>query len=207
MGKIIITGPGRSGTTFVIRMLTRLGFDTGFKPKDEYYISKLRAGCEWNVPIDFDNDSPKKIRRALDKAPRVLKSPQWSFVIKGMVAMSVLEVDHVLVPLRDIDIAAASRLDVGLDWLVDPTLTGARKAQDQASIMAMALGRVIEACYVFNIPCTMMKFPLFVQDMDYCYTKMKHIAEIEIKRGEFKKWWKKLANPDQIKWIAKKEKS
>lgn len=206
MGKIIITGPGRSGTTFVIRMLTGLGFDTGFKKNDEFYIPKLRAGCEWNVPVDFDNDSPKKIRRAIDKAPRVLKSPQWSFVLKGMVLMKVLEVDHVLIPLRDIDIAAASRLDVGLDWLVDPTLDGAAKVQDQASIMALALGRAIEACYILGIPCTMMQFPLFVQDMDYCYSKMQQIAEVKTKRGEFKKWWKKLANPDQIKWMAREKK-
>ena len=202
MGKIIVTGPGRSGTTFIVQMLTRLGYDTGFEPGSEFYREEFRAGCEWNVPMDFDSDTPGDIRRAIDNAPRVLKSPQWSFVLKGLIAMGSLEVDHVIIPIRDIDVAATSRIDAGLDWLVDPNLVGDERIRDQASIMALALGRAIEACYMYSIPCTMMMFPLLVEDVDYCYTKMMNLGDID--RGEFEKCFKDLARPNQIKWKMQK---
>ena len=198
MGKILITGPGRSGTTFVVQMLTRLGFDTGFRLDDEHYHPNLRAGCEWMIDVDLERDNAEHIAEVMKAGPRVLKSPEWGLILKGLLTLGLIEVDHVVIPLRDIDIAAKSRVDAGLLWWIDKRLEGDELVQDQASIMALALGRAIEACMLFSVPCTMMLFPHLVKNEAYCYRKLSALGDID--RGEHTRIFNELANPEQIKW-------
>jgi len=114
VGKIIITGSGRAGTSFLVQLLTRLGEDTGFTPGDEPYSEKLRAGCEqYSITNLLNGDANREIITA---APRVLKSPDWALVLKDLLRYGWIEVDHVLIPFRDCEEAARSRLDVGLEW-------------------------------------------------------------------------------------------
>jgi len=69
VGKIIITGPGRSGTTFLVQLLTRLHFDTGWEPYREPYFNAQRAGCE--IKLDFDLESAAAEAKAtIEAAPR-----------------------------------------------------------------------------------------------------------------------------------------
>jgi hypothetical protein len=187
VGKILITGPGRSGTTFIVQLLTRLGFDTGFRPDDDTYKDDIRAGCEFIVGVDLECDSEERIRKQLREAPRVLKSPEWGLVLKGLLTLNLMEVDHVVLPVRDLDVAAKSRLDAGLDWLVDPTLKGEERQQEQVMVHAMALGRAVEACLVMNEA--------------YCYGKLSALGRID--RGEFTRVFLELARPGQIKWNEK----
>jgi hypothetical protein len=59
--KILITGTGRSGTTFLIILLTHLGMDTGFDINnlDEFIFDNCNAGME----------------RHIDSEHQVLKNP------------------------------------------------------------------------------------------------------------------------------------
>lgn len=192
MGHIIITGPGRSGTTFLIRMLTRLGFDTGFEQdEDRFYYQNLRAGFEYiNDGFSFDEPTPGQF----EPLPRVLKGPEWSFHLKPFIKAGYLEVEHIILPVRDLDLATASRLDAGLIWRVWPD----RLAESQAEVMAEALGRVVEACVLFELPCTVMRFPDLVVSEEYCYQKLNGVLPLE--RAAFGKAFNELSNPDQIKW-------
>ena len=80
--KTIIAGYGRSGTSSLMILLTRLGFDTGMKPYKEILIKKIRAGCE----LQFDINAKKSIlKKQFDKAPRILKGPTYSFVIRNII--------------------------------------------------------------------------------------------------------------------------
>ena len=197
MGKIIITGAGRAGTTFLVQLLTRLGFDTGYEPYKEPYIDHQRAGCEQIVEVDLQ-DTPEKARALLDAAPRVLKTPDWGLVLKGFVQGGVLDVDHCYIPVRDLDIAARSRLDVQLEWQVCPTDDYAYRVMDQASVHALALGRALEACLVCDIPFTLMMFPRLVEDAGYCWEKLSE--GLEIGRKDFDMVFAELARPDQVRW-------
>ena len=172
MRKIIITGPGRSGTTFLVQLLTRLGLDTGYEPYKEPYLPEQRAGCEWVIDIDFDRHDPAQIKESIAKAPTVLKSPEWGLMLKRLLSEALIEVEHVIIPVRDLEAAARSRLEAGLDWLAMPDLPYEQRVIDQANVKAMALGRAIEACLLYSIPCTVMTFPLLVRDADYCYRKL-----------------------------------
>ena len=61
--KVIITGTGRAGTTFLVRLLTELGLDTGYT-RDNWqkdYFAHCNAGLEHEL-----NDP---------KAPYIVKNP------------------------------------------------------------------------------------------------------------------------------------
>lgn len=197
MGKVIITGPGRAGTSFLVRLLTRLGEDTGFTRERDSYDPKLRAGCEQKAIVDLINE--KATRATISDMPRVVKSPDWSWVLKPLVQQGWLEVDHVIIPFRDVDVSAKSRLDVGLDWLIE----GAWKEQwerfvAQANIHGLALGRTLNACWVCGLPHTVIMFPHMVQDADYCYDRLTRAFDLD--RERFDEEWRNLARPEQIRW-------
>jgi len=195
-GKIFITGAGRAGTTFLIQLLTRLGEDTGFKPYTEGYCPSFRAGCEYELPYDIDSEPMEEIRARIAAAPRVIKGPIWGLCLKVFLGYELGEVDHVILPFRDLDIAAESRLSVGLDWMVDNSLTGEDKIRDQANILAMVLGRTVEACMLYSIPLTFMHFPLLVQNPEHCYERLSRAFELD--QSRFIEEFDLLANPRQV---------
>ena len=57
-----------------MQLLTRMGEDTGFEPYNESFASELRAGLEWDVPVDVDT-TPDNYLEIMESAPRILKSP------------------------------------------------------------------------------------------------------------------------------------
>lgn len=197
MGKVIITGPGRSGTSFLVRLLTWLGEDTGYRKGERTgYSAKVRAGCEQQVIVRvLDGDI---VGANLAAAPRILKSPDWAFVLKNLVRNGWMQVDHVLIPFRDLDVTAKSRLDVGLDWMMDPGGNDEERETAQANIHGLALGRTMEACWVCGLRYTVMMFPLFVQSTDYCYERLSRAFALE--RGVFDEAFTELARPEQIRW-------
>lgn len=198
MGKIIITGPGRSGTTFLLQLLQRLGFDTGWEVGEEPYHEELRAGCEWNEHVDFDVDTPEVIREKIARAPRVLKAPDWSLVLKCLLTHELIDLDAVVLPIRDLEESACSRLGVGLGWMVDKELEGWERLKDQASILAMSLGRVVEACVLYQVPLLVLQFPTLVLDADYTWRKLRPILGNAVSGGEYLMAFEELARPEQI---------
>lgn len=199
-GKVIITGPGRSGTTFLVQLLGRLGLDTGFEPYNEPVRPDFRAGLEYtSVAIDYDKQSLAEIRQSIDDAPQVLKAPEWGMVLKSLLANNIIEVEHVFVPVRDLDTAAVSRLSVGLDWMIPPEVPEDERVGVQAEIHAMALGRVVEACLLYSVPCTIMAFPLLVQDVDYCYRKLSEYRMFD--KDEMGQIWKELTREPLKKFL------
>ncbi len=44
--KIIVTGSGKCGTSFMVYLLTELGFDTGYTSEG---LREDPTGCEWTV--------------------------------------------------------------------------------------------------------------------------------------------------------------
>jgi len=181
-----------------VQLLTRLGFDTGFEPYNEGYRDDLRAGLEYHVDFDFVSETNDAIRRKLDKAPRIIKAPEWSMILKRLLVTDLISVDAVIMPIRDLDVAAKSRLSVGLDWLVLPNDNYDTLLMAQANVLAMTVGRTIEACLLYSIPCTLMSFPLLVNDARYCYDKLAQVFGISW--PDFQNKYAELANPQQVKW-------
>ena len=199
-GKIIITGPGRSGTTFLVQLLTRLGYDTGFEPYNEPVAKEMRAGCE--VQTQWFGLPIKEKRANMEKAPRILKAPEWSMALKECLFEEVYPIDHVIIPIRDLRIAAQSRLDAGCHYMTIGTV------DDQESVHALMLGKCIEACYLYDIPYTLMKFPRLVADAPYCYRCLNEVFgwdNYEQDVQEFYDKFNELSDVDSIKWAKIKE--
>ena len=199
MGKIIITGPGRSGTTFLVQLLTRLGFDTGFEPYNETgYKPELRAGLEWPVlnEIDFSKHGHSEIKQMIVDAPGILKGPEWALVLKELLKRDLIDIDHVIIATRDLEEAARSRLAVGLDWMVTPNGDHEAMVADQTSVLAMVLGKTIEACETFNLAYTITKFPHLVHSGMYCFIVL--VQALPLDAAAFFPVFRDLANPNLV---------
>lgn len=161
-GKIVIAGTGRAGTTLLVQVLTDLGFDTGYK-KGIRVNPDARAGLERNI--------------LGPSTPRVVKSPRLSTELGPLLEAGLVRVEHVLVPVRDLDVAAASRVRAsgygrslnaagGLLW-------GTKRASQQRAAVAEMLAQLIVTLARFDVPHTLLAFPRFATDAEYTHGKLR----------------------------------
>ena len=194
INKILIAGYGRSGTSFIIQLLTRLGFDTGFEPYKEHIDKSKRAGCERMTSIQGTDDD---IIKVFENTPYILKAPAYSMIFKELSMRNILKVDYMFIPVRDLGKAAESRIDVGLNWIIKYVDSNAPDYAKQVASNAIALGACVEGCMVLNIPFVLMRFPDLVKNEKYCYDSLTRVFEINKKK--FHKIFQELSNPDSIK--------
>ncbi len=197
--KIFIVGPGRAGTTFLVKLLTRLGFSTGLYPyeEDKGDYGDTRAGCEVEIELPSDLEEAKeKIRQA----PFILKGPAFSTELKNITDCGLANIVHAFIPVRDLFKTAQSRIDVGLDWIAEEIQPLDRpRIIKQYYSNAIALGCAIEGCMMREIPFSLMRFPDFVEDMEYCYEVISRIFP-HIKKEDFEEAFKSIVKSDKIKF-------
>ncbi len=154
--KIIITGPGRSGTTFLIRLFTELGFDTGYDRYDyeKYIFKKSNAGLEnYTTPLLYGLDTPY-----------IIKSP---FLFNKMPAINERYlIDMVFIPMRDLDDVANSRARIGNG---PGGLVGCKNPKEQKGILAENLNTLISDLAHYKIPHTFLDFLEFTSSPKYTY--------------------------------------
>lgn len=185
-GKIIITGTGRAGTSFLVVLLTRLGLDTGYKPYIEDFNESIRAGCEYKL---FSNNN-KQQQKLLKNTPRILKHPKFSHKLEGLLEKKLIKVDHLIIPVRNIKEAAKSRLKAKRKWKI-------KGINSQEQVLAWALGKITETAIRHDIPVTFIKYPKLIQDPDYCFEKLNPVFKLNKKK--FTKIYPKLAGAKEIK--------
>jgi hypothetical protein len=91
--KILISGTGRCGTTFLIKIFSFLGMDTGFT-LDNYekaIFKNCNAGME----------------RKIDSEYTILKNPNFIKDINEIV--KTVTIKHMIIPIRNFDESAESR--------------------------------------------------------------------------------------------------
>ena len=162
--KVIIAGTGRAGTTLLVQVLTELGLDTGFA-KGAAIDTKARAGLE--LPTVAPN------------GPRIVKNPALSTNLRHVLERKHVEIEHVIIPVRDLDVAAASRLRVseygrrtgvpGGMWLTNRT-------HGQRDALAVIFYELMWTVAEFDIPHTLLAFPRFASDADYLAAKLAWLA-------------------------------
>lgn len=180
MGHIVITGTGRAGTSFLVRYLTELGFDT--------HISRRGAG-NWDEDANAGlEDLP--VGAACEDLPQVIKSP-WIFDhIDEILSNPKLEIELAIIPVRNIVEAATSRtivelrtigrqvagsgVEVGTTWGRTPGGTVfSLHPMDQARILAVGFHLLVQRFTEAEIPLLFLAFPRLVQDWDYLFRKLK----------------------------------
>jgi hypothetical protein len=163
-GKVIIAGTGRAGTTLLVQILTELGLDTGF---------------EKGAPIDQNSRAGLELPTVAPGGPRIVKNPALSTNLRGVLERRRVEIEHVIIPVRDLDVAAASRLRVsqygrhigvpGGMWLTNRT-------ESQRDALAVIFYELMLTVAEFDVPHTLLAFPRFASDADYLAEKLAWLA-------------------------------
>lgn len=164
--KVLLTGTGRSGTSFAMQILTALGLPTGFdRPEDGFFTDRM-CGQEVVIPEDAE-------RGEMWRFPHVVKDPRLAWTLRGLLERGALEPLHVYVLVRDVRDAARSRVDREMAWAVPGQEEALRVAGDRNRLEAQVgqlhqgLGILLETLALHEVPFTLVQFPRLVDDGGY----------------------------------------
>jgi hypothetical protein len=181
---LLIAGTGRAGTSFLVRYLTALGLDT--------HLARTGNQATWDEHAQAGlEDLPLS---GLDDLPYVIKSP-WSYqVLHDVLANGSLQFDAVVMPMRDLTEAAASRSIVEMHalhraypWMSELGETWEHYGHtpggvvyslnpvDQSRLLAVGFYQLLEHLVRAEVPTIFLSFPRLIEDADYLYRKLAAI--------------------------------
>lgn len=183
--KVIITGTGRAGTTFLVRLLTELGLDTGYNTKTwrKYYQEHCQAGLEHEI------EDPE--------SPYIVKNPALCESLSGVLVRGRVIIDHALIPVRSLADAANSRIRIGGQGDVPGGLWGTSEPAQQQAALAERFHGLVETLALHDIPHTFLYFPRFAQDADYTYARLRFLLG-DMTREAFHLAFARVAQPELI---------
>ena len=181
---LLISGTGRSGTSFLVRYLTGLGLDTT--------LSRHGAGAAWDPHANAGLEELPAIDHA--NWPYVVKTPWLHQLIDQLLADQRIGLDAVIIPIRPLMQAAASRVILELralhaanPWLAaneQPWTEGWATAGgcliplepiDQARLLAVGFFHLVERLVRAGVPLVFLAFPRFVEDADYLFANLSRL--------------------------------
>ncbi len=183
--KIIITGTGRAGTTLLVELLTELGLDTGFAglARGQGYYEHCNAGLEHDI------ESPG--------APYIVKNPELCETLPDVLARGLVTIDFAVIPVRQLDSAAASRVRVGGTGSTPGGLRGTGDPSKQKAVLAENFYQLVETLTSHDIPHAFLQFPRFAHDARYAFEKLRPVLG-SITYAQFESGFAKVAKPELI---------
>ena len=182
---LLISGTGRAGTSFLVQYLTELGHDT--------HISRhgARARHDAEARAGFE-DFPLPVNLAA--LPYVIKSPWVAFDPEQSLAPDRLRLDAIVIPMRGLEEAAASRvvterraMHQAARWMADldrgfPVwghtpggVLASLHPLDQSRLLAVALHNLVHFAVARDIPLVLLDFPRMVADADYLFDRLSPV--------------------------------
>jgi hypothetical protein len=162
---IIISGTGRSGTTFLVQLLTALGLDTGFSDLTSAVYPNCHAGMESDL-------------RQPD-APYIIKNPWLCDYLDEALDAGGIVIEHALVPIRDLFSAAESRPAVtartnpaDFPMGIPGGLWHTDTPEEQEQILTWQLYKLMHTLAKREIPLTLLEFPRMIRDAEYLYPRV-----------------------------------
>lgn len=184
--KAIITGTGRAGTTFLVRLLTELGLDTGFTRETwrKDFHTHSQAGLEHDITAP--------------DAPYIVKNPALCTELAPLLAAGLVEIDHAFIPIRELNAASLSRARVGGAngnvpgglWLTDDP------AKQQAAL-AGAFHGLVHTLVAHEVPFTFLHFPRIVQEPRYAYRQLAPLLK-DMPWETFLSAFKRVSDPTLV---------
>lgn len=173
---IVITGTGRTGTTFLMTVLTALGLPTGLDFAT-WSANRTSPYAPPNAGLEFDCDWAGKSAACLQTLRRrgalIVKAPalaseaaarEWTDAEGGS------PVRAAIVPVRDIRAAALSRARNGAG---NGGYTGSAKTvEEQERVADHDLARLVVQLALNAMPTTFLAYPAHVLDADYAYRRL-----------------------------------
>ena len=157
MEKILITGTGRCGTTFLILLFSFLEFDTGYNR--ENYLNNLnidsKAGLEQLLPFTH----------YISKRPDIILNIE--LLIKN------INIKQVIIPIRDYTLSAQSRVNnkyIGGLWY-------ATTEEEQITFYKHIMSEYMYIATKYDINTLFLDFDRMINNKKYLFDKLKHILD------------------------------
>lgn len=206
---VLITGTGRSGTTFLIELLTHLGLETGFSTEDiaRKKFKIARAGLEHNLKNN--------------NCPYIAKSPHFCDYANDVLRRDDIVIEHIFIPVRNLEAAAESRRHVSktsvkelplrqrIKHLIRPGrfpggLWKTNQPKEQEKILLGQMYKLMLALSNTDIPVTLMHYPRITQDSQYLFRKLKP-AFPDIEPDFFSATFAKVVRPELVHSFNKED--
>ena len=158
MEKILITGTGRCGTTFLIKLFSFLGFNTGYN-KDRYR-SSISPNCNSGM------------ERRYNENYYILKNPLFMANIETIIKDPSIKIKSVIIPIRDLKTAAKSRVRHGRQR---GGLWNANDELSQINFFKNILTNYIFIATKYDINTIFIDFDKMINDKKYLFLKLHHI--------------------------------
>lgn len=161
MEKILITGTGRCGTTFLIKIFTFLNFDTGFNINNykEYIFSNCNSGMEKSYK---DNHY-------------ILKNPTFMRDIEKIVKdKENITIKTVIIPFRNLNASAQSRVNH------ENQKGGLWNASDKLSQINYYKDIISEYIFIstkYDLNTIFIDFDEMIKNKQYLFNKLKNILD------------------------------
>lgn len=161
MERIFITGTGRCGTTFLIKLFTFLGFDTGFNEDNykRYIMPNCNAGMERVFTDRFE----------------VVKNPTFLRDIEKIVTDRNIRVKRVIIPIRDYTASAKSRAHHGINR--GGGLWNASSEDEQLEFYHTLMANYVYLMTKYNIPTIFINFERMITDKQYLFDILRSVLE------------------------------
>jgi hypothetical protein len=167
-GKVLITGTGRAGTTFLIRLMTSLDLDTGLDRMDPSKHIDENCGSGMENPFTAPHG--------------YLKNPTFMPDIENILSRETIAA--VVIPVRNYTQSALSRARLGIGK--NGGLWGATDAQSQETFYHKIMAEYIVSMVKHDIPTVFADFDRMVVDPDYLYTKLQPVLPPKVSLETFK---------------------
>jgi hypothetical protein len=160
MEKILITGTGRSGTTFLIKLFTFLGYDTGFTK--ENYKKFIYKNCNSGLEKSYKENH------------YILKNPLFLENINEIINDKNIIIKLVIIPIRDYSLSAKSRVN---HKKKHGGLWNAETEEEQIQFYYKIISNYVFYMTKFNIPTIFIDFDNMVTNKEYLFNKLKNILD------------------------------
>ncbi|MCH7827569.1 MAG: hypothetical protein IIC75_06320, partial [Bacteroidetes bacterium] len=169
MGKIVITGTGRCGTSFLVHLFTALEFNTGYTLEECIWHLK-RSKCDGGIEHSIGTE--------LFKKSDIVKNPLWMYDPEVL----DFDIDYLIVPFRKLENVALSReRNNGYGGF----LKGANDINSQMDMDAKAFYKFMEYIIKKDLKVIFLDFPRIVEDINYLHEKLFDLLG---KYGHVSKW-------------------
>jgi hypothetical protein len=160
MEKILITGTGRCGTTFLIKLFSFLDFNTGYD-RNNYknsIFSNCNSGMERNYKENYN----------------IIKNPSFIDDIENIAQDTSITIKYVIIPIRNLQLSAKSRLTHGENF---GGLWCAKDELSQIEFYKNILTNYIIISTKYDINTICIDFDKMINDKIYLFNKLKNILD------------------------------
>jgi hypothetical protein len=213
---IAITGPGRSGTSFLADLYRNLGFDPGggwdrkinagrehpdvVKINEELYkeldiplgppVSNLGAQRWDRVPelAETYGDRLREVAGRLD----VAKDPRFSWTLRVWLEAQA-PIQHVVLTFRRTYDVQASARRAGMGVRADAPTERLNQAR---SVLLYRMGSAITACADYPVGWSLLFFPDYLSEPEDLYEQLEFPKPVD--KQKFLKVFKKTADPKRV---------